>query len=73
LQLRQDARQALRLATLNFAVQREPRDARILLEAAIAASDAAAAQSVRDWLQHSGFEELRLHALAAQSAEGVAR
>jgi Tfp pilus assembly protein PilF len=70
--LRQDARQALRLAALNFAVQREPRDARILLEAAIATGDAAAAQSVRDWLQRSGFEDPRLRALAVQSAKAGA-
>jgi Tfp pilus assembly protein PilF len=70
--LRHDARQALRLAALNFAVQREPRDARILFEAAIAAGDAVAAQSARDWLQRSGFEDPHLRTLAAQSTKGVA-
>jgi hypothetical protein len=45
LRLRGDAKEALRLAVENYRVQREPRDARILLEAAIAAGDAAAAQA----------------------------
>ncbi|MDP1609867.1 MAG: hypothetical protein Q8M11_02320 [Sulfuritalea sp.] len=68
LRLRGDAAAALRLATENYRVQREPRDARILLEAAIAAGDAAAAQVVRDWLRSSGFEDARLRALGEKSA-----
>lgn len=68
LRLRGDAAGASRLAAENYAVQREPRDARILLEAAIAAQDAAAAQPVRDWLRSSGFEDARLRALGEKSA-----
>lgn len=68
LRLRGDAKEALRLAAANYAVQREPRDARILLEAAIAAQDAAAAQAVRDWLRSSGFEDARLRRLGQESA-----
>lgn len=67
--LRKNPAQALKLASLNFAVQREPRDARVLLEAAIAAGDSAAAQPARDWLQSSGFEDARLRALATESAK----
>ncbi len=48
LRLRGDAKEALRLAAENYRVQREPRDARVLLEAAIAAGDAAAAQMARE-------------------------
>ncbi|MDA8258969.1 MAG: hypothetical protein M0Z99_25600 [Betaproteobacteria bacterium] len=73
LRLRGDAKQALRLAAENYAVQREPRDARILLEAAIAAQDAAAAQVVRDWLRSSGFEDARLRRLGEQSALATRR
>lgn len=73
LRLRGDARYALRLAAENYRVQREPRDARILLEAAIAAGDAAAAQSVRDWLGSSGFEDARLRALGEKSALATRR
>jgi len=68
LRLRGESKEALRLAAENYAVQREPRDARILLEAAIAAQDAAAAQPVRDWLSASGFEDARLRGLGQKSA-----
>ena len=68
LRLRGDAAEALRLASENYRVQREPRDARILLEAAIAAQDPAAAQAVRDWLRSSGFEDARLRRLGRESA-----
>ena len=68
LRLRGDAAQALRLAAENYRVQREPRDARILLEAAIAAGDPAAAHVVRDWLASSGFEDARLRRLGKESA-----
>jgi hypothetical protein len=69
LRLRQDTATALRLAQENYAVQREPRDARVLLEAAIAAKDSASAQGVRDWMQRSGFEDARLRRLAQASAQ----
>ncbi len=57
---------ALRLAEANWRVQREPRDARILLEAALAARQPAAAQPVLDWLSRWGNEEPRLRQLAEQ-------
>jgi hypothetical protein len=62
--LRKDPRTALRLAQENYAIQREPRDARILLEAAKAAQAPAGAQAARDWLTRSGFEDMRLRRLA---------
>jgi hypothetical protein len=71
LRLRGETQQALRLAAENYAVQREPRDARILLEAAIAAKDAAAAQPVLDWLRTSGFQDARLQGLARESALAI--
>ncbi len=71
LRLRNDAGEALRLAAENYRVQREPRDARILLEAAIAAGDAAAAKPVRDWLTSSGFEDARLRDLGQKLCNAV--
>ncbi|KAF0164155.1 MAG: hypothetical protein FD157_2520 [Rhodocyclaceae bacterium] len=68
LRLRGEPKEALRLAAENYAVQREPRDARILLEAAIDAQDAAAAQPARNWLNASGFEDARLQRLGRESA-----
>jgi tetratricopeptide (TPR) repeat protein len=64
LRLRGDLATALRLARENYAVQREPRDARVLLEAAVAAKDRSAAQSALDWLSRSGFEDARTRELA---------
>lgn len=71
LRLRGDPSTALRLAQENYAVQREPRDARVLLEAAMAAKDPASAQAVRDWMTRSGFEDARMRRLAQASAPGA--
>lgn len=59
-----DARRALELARHNFGVQREPADARVLLEAALAARDKAAAEPALAWLAASRIEAPRLQALA---------
>lgn len=64
LRLRGNARQAVVLAAQNYKVQKEPRDARILLEAAWAAQDRAAAREVLAWLQRSGFQGAPLLRLA---------
>lgn len=66
LRLRQNARQALALAAANYRVQKEPRDARILLETAWAAQDRSAARAALDWIQSSGFEGTELRRLARQ-------
>ncbi len=55
---------ALELAVANWAIQREPYDARILLEAAVAARNPVAAQPVLDWLAQSRHEDPQLAALA---------
>jgi Flp pilus assembly protein TadD len=61
-----DAARALVLAKENFAVQREPVDARILLEAALAAKQAAAAQPALQWMASSGIQSVALAPLARQ-------
>ncbi len=66
LQLKGDARAALGLAAENWKTQREPRDAAVLLEAAAAVRDAAAAAPVLRWIEDSRFESARLRRLAAQ-------
>jgi tetratricopeptide (TPR) repeat protein len=68
LHLAGNAAAAVAIAAANYKVQREPRDARALLEAAIAARDAAAAQPVREWLQSSGFEDPHIRQLAIASS-----
>lgn len=72
LQLNNNPARALELAIANFKDQKEPRDARTLLEAAIAASNAAAAQPARDWLAASGFEDPLTRKLGADSANAGA-
>lgn len=57
---------ALVLAQANFALQREPVDARLLLEAALAARQPTAAQPALDWMAASGIDSVHLQALAAQ-------
>ena len=64
LRLKRDTALALKIAQANFQVQREPRDARVLLEVAVAAGDASAAQAAREWLHSSGFEDAHLRSLA---------
>ena len=70
LHLLNDPLSALELATANWAVQREPRDARILMEAALAAGKPHAAQAVLDAMAHSGIEDHELKQLAKQVKEG---
>ncbi len=57
---------ALRLAQANWSLQREPKDARILLEAAKATGDPAAAQPVMALLKTTGMEHIVLRRLTAQ-------
>ncbi len=66
--LRQSAA-ALGLAEQNWAVQHEPQDARVLLEAALAARKPAAARPVLDWLRHSGLEDIALRRLQTRLSE----
>jgi hypothetical protein len=64
-----DAQGALDLAVENWSHQKEPRDAQLLLEAAAAAHQPAAAQPVLAWLTASGFQDPKLRRLAADIAE----
>jgi Tfp pilus assembly protein PilF len=59
---------ALRLARENWDVHREPWDARIYLEAALAAGDPGAARPVLDWLRENRVQDVKLAGLARQAA-----
>ncbi len=61
-----DPKKALALALENWKVQLEPRDARIVLEAALAAKDSNAAKPVLRWLSENGNEDKTLRRLAEQ-------
>ncbi len=69
LRLQGHPREALKLALSNWRLQREPRDARLVLEAALAARQPAAAAPVLDWLASTGIEDLQLASLAARLQE----
>lgn len=60
--------EALRLAQSNWRVQREPRDARVLLEAALALRRPEAAQPALDWMAQTHIEDWYLQRLADQLA-----
>src|SRR4051812_15306300 len=65
LDLKADARGALAVGLENWKEQREPRDALVVLEAAVAARNPAAAAPVLKWLRESRFESARMQQLAA--------
>lgn len=64
-----DPQAALRLAQANWAVQREPWDARVLLEAALAAGRHRAAAPVLTWIAATGIEHVALGTLARRLGE----
>lgn len=66
LQMLKQPEEALRLAQSNWKVQREPRDARVLLEAAAALRRPEAAQAVLDWMGQTRIEDWYLQRLAAE-------
>jgi Tfp pilus assembly protein PilF len=66
LHLSKRASDALQLAEENWAVQREPWDARLLLEAALAAGAPISARPVLDWLKTSHLEDDQIRSLASR-------
>jgi polyphosphate kinase 2 (PPK2 family) len=60
LRLLGDAKGSLGLALENWKVQREPADARVLLEAAQAAGDAEAVRRLQETLRTQGLEDVAL-------------
>lgn len=71
LALRHRPIEALALAQANWTVQREPADARILLEAAIAAGRPGTAAPVRAWLSDNGVQDPRLAELATRTTASI--
>ena len=57
LALRGEPKSAVRLALLNWAVQKEPADLRILVETAAASGDAVAALIALDWIDQTRIED----------------
>ena len=64
LELQHDAARALVHAADNWKRQREPRDALVLMQAALAAGKPEAARPALDWMSRTGYEEPRYRAFA---------
>ena len=71
LSLLKDPQEALLLAQANWAQQREPWDARVLLAAALAAEKPETARPVLDWLATSHLEDDEVRGLAAKLAQAT--
>jgi hypothetical protein len=61
-----NAVKASALASKNYAVQKEPRDAEVLMRAALAARQPKDAQPAIDWLRNSAYQDPSFAQLAAQ-------
>ena len=66
LELENDPARALAFAQSNYASQKEPRDAEILMKAALAAGKPEAAQPALAWWKDSGYEDPGMQALAVK-------
>lgn len=66
LKLENNPKRALDLAQKNWTIQKEPLDAQILLESAIATNNKAAAKSVIDFLQLTKLEDKNIQQLVEQ-------
>ena len=65
---------ALDLASRNYQVQKEPRDAEILMRAALTARQAKAAQPALDWLRSSHYQDPDIAVLANRlAAQGATK
>jgi hypothetical protein len=74
LDIERNTAKALALASRNYQTQKEPRDAEILMRAALAAKQAKAAQPALDWLRSSRHEDPVIAKLAEQlAAQGATR
>jgi hypothetical protein len=71
LEVEDDPKGALALALQNWALQKEPRDAELVLAAAAAAREPASAQPVLDWMARTRIEDPRLAELAGAVRKNV--
>jgi tetratricopeptide (TPR) repeat protein len=68
-----DAKKALDYAVRNYTSQKEPRDAEILMRAALAANQPKAAEPALAWLKANNYEDPVMVSLAAQLATAGAK
>jgi Tfp pilus assembly protein PilF len=67
LHLQHDPRRAIELAVANWAIQKEPADARVLLEASLATGDRTHEQVARAWFRRAGVADDYVERLVARS------
>ena len=72
LTLRGNATRALELAQEDWKTQREPRDARVLMEIAIAAKQPAAARGALTWMRETGYQD-PVYRILADTLEKLSR
>ena len=65
LDIENNPKKALALAVNNYKLQKEPRDAEVLMRCALAAKDAATAEPALAWLKQNKYEDAHLADLAA--------
>jgi hypothetical protein len=70
LDLEHDPPRALDLALRNWATQRTPVDVRIVLEAALAAAQPAAARPIAEWVARTGLEDVAIAQLLGRLGPG---
>lgn len=70
LTLLHDSHTALTLAQANWSIQKEPWDARLLFESALAAGNREAARPAIDWFNNNHVEDVHLYRLAGQFPKG---
>ena len=66
LDIERNPKKALELASANYTVQKEPRDAEILMRAAVGAGKSEAARPALTWWRAAGYQDPSIRALAAQ-------
>jgi hypothetical protein len=69
LDIENNPKKALALAVNNYKLQKEPRDAEVLMRTALAAKDAAAAEPALTWLKQNKYEDAHLADLVAGLAK----
>jgi hypothetical protein len=69
LDIENNPKKALTLAANNYKLQKEPRDAEVLMRTALAAKDAAAVEPALTWLKQNKYEDTNLTELAAGLAK----
>jgi Tfp pilus assembly protein PilF len=69
LDIENNPKKALALAANNYKLQKEPRDAEVLMRTALAAKDAAAAEPALTWLTQNKYADAHLADLAAGLAK----